>query len=232
MIGLATKVAGLVLASTLAAAPLSPADYTPSFSADFTMLGYGVPEIPGLTFYDTSRAGLSDAHFIAYNQTLISVGNYGMCGAYAEENMGAPVTRIGVDFKISPGVYGGALALALWSHSWAGPDYVTGVPDAPAHVVITLNDWAFQVFRNGVNIGVAQGTFNPPLPPNMPLRADLRLDRWNGIAYLSLPNGQVVTINDARVKLAANYAVFESWRMNASAGMGQAQIITAWSDTR
>lgn len=224
----------LITAVGLFMTPIAPADHSPSFFLDATMLGYGVPEIDGLAFYDSSRGGATsyqDAHFIAYNRTLISVGNSGLCAAYAEKNMGAPVTRIGTDFKISSGAYGGSVALALWSRTWGGSDWASGVPDAPAHVVVNLNDWAFQIFQGNQSVGLAQGTFSPALPANMPLHIDVRLNRTSGVATLDLPNGQTATVTDSRIKLAANYAVFESWRMYA-ATQGQPQIISAWADTR
>lgn len=224
------KLVAALTVAVISLIPMSAPDYRPSFYLDATMLPYGVPDVEGLVLYDSGRnAGYPDANFIAYNRTLISVGNTGVAAAYAEKSMGAPVTRIGVDFKIAPGSYGGSVALALWA--WSGDGGGPWVPDSPAHVVINLNDWAFQIFRNGQNIGVASGTFSPALPPNTPLRADIRINRSTGVATMDLPNGKTVTITDSRVKLAANFAVFESWRMYAES-QGQPQIITAWADTR
>lgn len=209
------------------------APYRPQFLADFTMLPYGQPAIPGVKFYDTSRAGCEDARLMVYNRVLQSIGHHGLCGAYMEVDMGAPVTRAGALFRLQPGGYGGAFALPLWAWSWGNDtDWGRGVPDSPAHIVITQQDWAFQVYRAGQLQHVAGGQFAAAwLPPNVPLRMEVRLDRAAGVAVLELPDGSRRVITDERIRPPARFAVFESWRMNADA-MGWAEILMAWADTR
>jgi hypothetical protein len=207
--------------------------WRPQFCADFTALAYGTPPIPGVKWYDSSRAGYPPAQLIVFDRVLMSAAHSGLAAAYMEVDMGAPVTRAGAVFRLSPGAYGGALALPLWAWSWANDtDWGKGVPDAAAHVVVTQQDWAYQVYRAGQLQHVAGGQFTAAwLPPNRPLRVEVRLDRDAGVAVLELPDGSAQTVTDPRVKLAAPFAVFESFQMDA-ATMGKAGIQMAWADTR
>lgn len=206
----------------------SPA--TPQFLADWTMLPYGPPSIPGLRLYDSGQATGSPAGLIVFDRALVSVAQGAYSAGYAEVNMGAPITRIGSTFKLTPGAYGGSICLAAWCWPWESYPYI--VPDAPVHVVINTDNWVYQIYDNNIMTTVRSGSFSTPLPTDVPLRAEVRLDRAGGVAYLELPNGEVVNVwGEQRIKTPANFAVFESYQENA-ATMGKARILMSWADTR
>src|SRR3954451_3564012 len=113
--------------------PTAPAGQ--AFAADFTQQPYGAPADPRVVLYDNTR-GASAAHpLTVINGGLQTQATAGLAAAYAQVDVGAPVTRIGAEFEFTGGTKrGGAIALPAWADSFDAT--WPRVPDSPAHLVL------------------------------------------------------------------------------------------------
>jgi hypothetical protein len=203
----------------------------PAFESDFTDAPDGAPADPDIVVYgnddqqritvDSPAGGL---HVL--DGALQSKGTTGLAAGYAQVDLGAPVTRIGADFSFPDGgAPGGAIALPVW----AEPFQLTWprLPTAPVHFVLTRDNWAYQGQWDDVTVTVAEGTFVPPLPADAVLTLDLRFA--GPTAEISLPDGTVTTVSDLRIASPAQFATFESFRLDA-ATMASVRILRIWAD--
>lgn len=216
----------LVLAVILGPAfvPATPAGQ--AFAADFTQQPYGPPQDPRVVLYDNTR-GESVAHpLTVIDGGLQTQATEGLSAAYAQVDVGAPVTRIGAEFEFTGGTKrGGAIALPVWADSFDAT--WPQVPDSPSHVVLTDDWWEYGVYQDGQLAKVTWGRFAPPLPSDTPLRLDINL--IGDTAALTLPDGTTTAVTDPRITTPGRYATFESFQWDA-ANMARARMLRVWAD--
>jgi hypothetical protein len=208
------------------AAPVVAPDPEPLFATDFTEQADGPPTDPRIVLYDNSR-GASAAHpLTVIDGGLQTQATEGLSAAYAEVDLGKPVTRIGAEFEFTGGTQrGGAISLPVWTKTFRNPQQF--VPDSPSHLVLTDDGWGYSVYENHHQVGLTEGTFDPPLPSDTLLRLDIHLA--GDTATVDLPDGTTVTVTDPRIADPGQYATFESFQLD-SATMARVRLLRVWAD--
>lgn len=209
-----------------AAAPVVAPDPGPLFTADFTEQADGPPADPRIVLYDNSR-GASAAHpLTVIDGALQTQATEGLAGTYAEVDMAGPVTRVGAEFEFTGGTQrGGAISLPVWTKTFS--DSQEFVPDSPSHLVLTADGWGYSVYENNHQVGLAEGTFDSPLPSNTPLLLDIHLA--GDTATVDLPDGTTATVTDPRIANPGQFATFESFQWD-SATMARTRLLRVWAD--
>jgi hypothetical protein len=114
---------------------------------------------------------------------------------YLNQELGAPVRRLGAEFAFGPGTDNGSLCLAAWSGALPPPP---GPISAPCHLVVTPDHWIYSVAVQGRLATVANAPYGRTLPQDgTPLRAELTLD--GPTATCHLPDGSTRTVTDRRI---------------------------------
>lgn len=213
-------------APTAASPPAPPGEAGPAFIADFTTQPDGPPADPRLVLYETSRGADPAQQLTVIDGALQTQATENLVGAYAEVDLGAPVTRIGAVFEFTGGTTrGGAIALPVWTRTFS--DSQEFVPDSPSHLVLAADWWGYGVYEDNHQVVLAQSRISPALPSNTVLRLDIELT--GDTATLHLPNGTTAAVTDPRIAEPAQFATFESWQMDA-ATMARVRIEQAWAD--
>lgn len=202
--------------------------HSPAFSVDFSTAPDGPPA--GFTLYPHHPyAGL-----VVRDGALQLEGDGpppALAAGYAQMDMGGPVDRIGMDFRFpAASNLHGAVALPVWTEPFSSTrlEHPPRVPDAPVHVVVSQVDWMYQVYDGGHTVTLAAGTFDPPLPADVPLTVDVRLH--GDTAVLELPYNATVRVTDPRIAERARFATFEAFLMTPVA-MSHPLITWVWADT-
>lgn len=206
------------------------AQMSPTLVVDFTHAPDGPPA--GFVLYDNSH----DTSYIpAPNGGLQVVGGalqtmatgHGLASGYAQVDMHAPVTRIGAEFEFTDATDPrGAIALPIWTQPFN--ETWPRVPDSPAHFLMTRTDWSYELYRDGSQVALTSGKFDPPLPVNTPLSVEIRLH--GDTALLLLPDGSMPTVTDPRIAVPGRYATFESFVWDP-ATMTHPRMFRVWADT-
>jgi hypothetical protein len=144
-------------------------------------------------------------------------------GGYYYINTDDPVQSISASWTFSSYTTGGGSAvLFVWATT---PTSITGgpgslIPASPLHMAITPTGWDFSVFDGISNtiINVAFGTFETPLTANSTTvhTCKVILDRSEGSAYLYLPDGDIVKVFSAALKVPAYFPGIEPFRFIGS----------------
>jgi hypothetical protein len=144
-------------------------------------------------------------------------------GGYYYINTDDPVHSISASWTFSPYTTdGGSAVLFVFATT---PTSITGVsgsliPASPLHMVIKPTGWDFSVFDGISNTisNVAFGTFETPLTSDSTAvhTCKVVLDRSEGSAYLYLPDGDIVKVFSAALKVAAYFPGIEPFRFTGS----------------
>jgi hypothetical protein len=144
-------------------------------------------------------------------------------GGYYYINTDDPVQSISASWTFSSYTTGGGSAVLFVFATT--PTSITGVPGSlipasPLHMVVTATGWDFSVFDGISNtpINVAFGTFETPLTANSTTvhTCKVILDRGEGSAYLYLPDGDIVKVFSASLKVPAYFPGIEPFRFTGS----------------
>ena len=157
-------------------------------------------------------------------------------GGYASVQLADSVTRFGGSFFFDSATSNvGVAAMAIMESEIGGS--VTGgfgVPRSPAHLQINPTSWSYQVFLTTGAAPTSLGGANwatPLAADGATLHtAEVILDRVQGTAYISLPDGNTVTITDPSIKLAARWIFWEPYR-NATTE-NRAHFVESWSSSQ
>lgn len=214
---------------SLILAALAAIGHGHTFAVDFADWQDGPPA--GFTLYDnsadTSYIPAADAGLQVVDGALQTMATGpGLAAGYAEVELPAAVTRIGMEFAFtSDGDPRGAVALPLWVEPFQ-PIRLERVPGAPVHMFLTRTGWAYQVYDAGKLHTLASGPLD--LPADQLLTLDVWLD--GDTATVHLPDGTTTTVTDPLVAVPARFATFESY-VGDAATMNRPRITRVWADT-
>lgn len=144
--------------------------------------------------------------------------------SYVNQDVGAPVARIGATFAFGPGSEAGSLCLAAF----------TGVPfEDPAvrtqcHFVITPGRWIYGVISDGTSLRVIDsGTHGAALRQDgTPYAAEAVIT--GATASLALPDGSTRAVSDPQI--AAIGGRWACWEFFAdAAGAADVRLLRSWA---
>lgn len=136
-------------------------------------------------------------------------------GAYAQQALtGEQITRLGAKFTFSSySTSAGAVTLVSWAQSISNTS--PAIPDSPCHLVLSPTQWIYGVWSNNVFTQIAAGTYATALTADgaAEYSAEVVVDRQQAKAYVTLPDGSVVTVSDSRIgTLSGVVACWEIYR--------------------
>jgi hypothetical protein len=157
--------------------------------------------------------------------TLVADLPQANAATYLDQDLGAPVRRLGAEFAFGPGTANGSLCLAAWSGSLPPP---TSSLAAHCHLVVTPDHWIYGVAVGGQLVTLANQAYSRPLPQDgSPLRAELTIAGTT--ATCLLPDGSTHTVTDGRI--ASIPGTIPCWEFYRDApGDAEMRLRRTWAD--
>lgn len=137
---------------------------------------------------------------------------------YAHYLHSASVKRLFGKFSFGEYTVSGSVVLIAWDSDFQ--DTYPNIPNGACHMVVTPKGWNYGVVINHVVTSVSSGEFSPYLDINTEYECEVIIDRFNGNAYISLPDGNKTTIQHEQIKHESKYACFELFRNRAEDTIG------------
>lgn len=188
----------------------------------------------GLTYYPSSLNNVLANVPRIENGTLTYAVN-GVAGGYATVQLSDAVTRYGASFYFDAATANTGVATIAVMESEIGASLAGGfgVPRSPGHLQINPTSWSFQVFRTtgGAPVNLGGANFATPLTADGATlySAEVVLDKIQGTAYITLPDGTAVTISDPAITLAARYVFWEPYR--GTTAENRAHFVESWASS-
>ncbi len=216
-------------AAALAAAcstPLSSAQAAPALHTDWTTKPDGpLPAVgdEGRPFVVT-LSGPNHGPRVS-GHALVADLPQANAATYLNQELGAPVRRLGAEFAFGPGTANGSLCLAAWSGSLPPP---TSSLAAPCHFVVTPDHWIYGVVVRGQLVMLANRAYARPLPQDgSPLRAELTISGRTATCHL--PDGSTRRVTDPRI--ASIPGTTPCWEFYRDApGDAEMRLRRTWAD--
>lgn len=185
---------------------------------------------------DDTGQTVSHATTILNNPVILGgawTQNVGPGAVYRWFDEGAPVTRVGVRFRLdnlggTQTTGSGAVALAMMNTAFNAGDPTVRFG---AHFVVTPTDWILQTYRNDTAVFNTLGTasFGTPLVKDNATTYTMELYRWNDTVGLVLPDGTTTRITHPDIAAwSGNFSFIESDLTLSTDDFGR--ITRYWSD--
>jgi hypothetical protein len=144
---------------------------------------------------------------------------------YLNQDLGAPVRRLGAEFTFGPGAADGSLCLAAWSGALPPPP---GPLDAPCHLVVTPDHWIYGLAVQGQLVPLVTQAYARAVPQDgTPLRVEVTLA--GSTASCRLPDGSTRTVTDGRI--ASIPGLVPCWEFYRDApGDAEVRLRRTWAD--
>lgn len=186
--------------------------------------------IPIITYGATAAAvPRIEAGTLTFDTTAIA-------GGYSSVQLAAPATRAGASFFFDAGSAAGGVACIAIMEKEIGASIGagTGVPKSPMHLQITPTTWSLDVFitESSTPTTIAQGAFSTALATDGATihSTEIVLDRINGKAYLTLPDGNVIEAASPHFKAPGTFVFWEPFRNTVT--QSRARFTEAWASSQ
>lgn len=180
----------------------------------------------GQTYFH-SYSTTSDAELRVVSGHLTNIVASGAGAGYSQLTLTEKVAVMGAKFKFNNTTTGSAIVLIAMEDSIAG-GIVGGAQNSSFHYVVGPTTWAFQQIDAGtVTASIASGTYTA-LTADTEYTTEIILE--DDRAYIQLPTGQMVVVNDSRIANNAPYAVWEVIQSNA-ATQAKGRFTEIWADS-
>lgn len=177
--------------------------------------------------YHHSYSTTSDAELRVVSGHLTNIVASGAGAGYSQLTLTEKVAVMGAKFKFNNTTAGSSIVLIAMEDSIAG-GIVGGAQNSSFHYVVGPTAWAFQQIDAGtVTANIASGTYTA-LTADTEYTTEIILE--DDRAYIQLPTGQMVVVNDSRIANNAPYAVWEVIQSNA-ATQAKGRFTEIWADS-
>ena len=217
---------GAAALATACSTPTSSAQAAPALHTDWT----GKPDGPlpatgdeGLPLV-VRLSGPDHGPRVAAGALVADLPQAG-AATYLNQELGAPVRRLGADFAFGPGTDDGCLCLAAWSGALPPPP---GPIAAPCHLVVTPDHWIYSVALQGEVIPLVNQAYAVALPQDgTPLRVELTIAGTT--ATCRLPDRSIHRVTDSRIaSIPGTAACWEFFRY--APGDAEVRLLRTWAD--
>lgn len=158
----------------------------------------------------------------------------GPAGGYYTVETATACHSIGARFTLGPYTTpNGAVAIVLFNEF---PNYSVDptIPGSSCHLVISAETWEYGAFAgDGTPLAVLRsGTFDPPLVADSTTihGANAVLDVESGVAFVYLPDGQVVRVVDIAITRPCRFPTIEPYRNNSGGTDSLPEFVDWWAD--
>lgn len=154
----------------------------------------------------------------------------GSGAGYASYLHNDSVKRLFGKFSFGPFTTGnGSAVLICWDNDIKETYPI--IPDSACHLVITPTKWEYSIIDNGTITVVATGLFSPNLLVDTDYITEVILDRNNAKAYVTLPDGQMVTVSHSKISYESKWSCFELFKIASTDSTAMFSSVFATCDS-